>query len=45
MTGESHFSEVFLTDVEIPVDNLLGGPDALNQVGARRSTRWRTSGR
>lgn len=31
ITGESHFSEVFLTDVEIPVDNVLGGLDALNQ--------------
>jgi acyl-CoA dehydrogenase len=25
MTGESHFSEVFLDDVRIPADNLLGG--------------------
>jgi len=31
MTGESHFSEVFLTDVEIPVDGVLGGPDQLGQ--------------
>jgi alkylation response protein AidB-like acyl-CoA dehydrogenase len=31
MTGESHFSEVFLTDVEIPTDQVLGGLDRLNQ--------------
>jgi alkylation response protein AidB-like acyl-CoA dehydrogenase len=31
MTGESHFSEVFLTDVEIPVDQILGGLEGLNQ--------------
>lgn len=26
MTGDSHFSEVFLTDVRIPAANVLGGP-------------------
>ncbi|HEY5154758.1 MAG TPA: acyl-CoA dehydrogenase family protein [Acidimicrobiales bacterium] len=31
ITGESHFSEVFLTDVAIPVDQVLGGPEAVNQ--------------
>ena len=31
MTGESHFSEVFLTDVEIPVDQVLGGAGRLGQ--------------
>ncbi len=31
MTGESHFSEVFLTDVAIPDHAVLGGPDAVGQ--------------
>jgi alkylation response protein AidB-like acyl-CoA dehydrogenase len=31
MTGESHFSEVFLTDVVIPATNILGGEAAINQ--------------
>jgi len=31
MTGESHFSEVFLTDVRIPAANVLGGDAALGQ--------------
>ena len=31
MTGESHFSEVFLTDVAVPAANVLGGPSAVNQ--------------
>jgi alkylation response protein AidB-like acyl-CoA dehydrogenase len=31
MTGESHFSEVFLTDVAIPASSVLGGPDAVGQ--------------
>ena len=31
MTGESHFSEVFLTDVTVPAANVLGGPSAVNQ--------------
>ena len=30
MTGESHFSEVFLTDVVIPTANVLGGEVAVN---------------
>ncbi len=29
MTGESHFSEVFLTDVAIPASAILGGPAEL----------------
>jgi acyl-CoA dehydrogenase len=28
MTGESHFSEVFLTEVRLPAENVLGGPAA-----------------
>ncbi len=31
MTGESHFSEVFLTDVVISGDDILGGPGAVGQ--------------
>ena len=31
MTGESHFSEVFLTDVAIPFSAVLGGPDGVGQ--------------
>jgi alkylation response protein AidB-like acyl-CoA dehydrogenase len=31
MTGESHFSEVFLTDVAIPTSAVLGGPDGVGQ--------------
>ncbi len=31
MTGDSHFSEVFLTDVRIPADNVLGGEAGINQ--------------
>jgi alkylation response protein AidB-like acyl-CoA dehydrogenase len=31
MTGESHFSEVFLTDVRVPHDNVLGGDAGVNQ--------------
>ncbi len=31
MTGESHFSEVFLTDVAIPADAVLGGSDGVGQ--------------
>ena len=31
MTGESHFSEVFLTDVAVPTSAVLGGPDAVGQ--------------
>src|SRR5690606_31404349 len=30
MTGDSHFSEVFLTDVRIPADNVLGGEARVN---------------
>jgi alkylation response protein AidB-like acyl-CoA dehydrogenase len=30
MTGDSHFSEVFFTDVRIPVANVLGGPERVN---------------
>jgi alkylation response protein AidB-like acyl-CoA dehydrogenase len=30
MTGDSHFSEVFFTDVRIPVENVLGGSDRVN---------------
>jgi alkylation response protein AidB-like acyl-CoA dehydrogenase len=31
MTGDSHFSEVFLTDVRIPAANVLGGDDGIDQ--------------
>jgi alkylation response protein AidB-like acyl-CoA dehydrogenase len=31
MTGDSHFSEVFLTDVRIPAENVLGGEAGVNQ--------------
>jgi alkylation response protein AidB-like acyl-CoA dehydrogenase len=31
ITGESHFSEVFLTDVSIPPDGVLGGEDGVGQ--------------
>jgi alkylation response protein AidB-like acyl-CoA dehydrogenase len=31
MTGESHFSEVFLTDVRVPHENVLGGDAGVNQ--------------
>ncbi len=31
ITGESHFSEVFFTDVEIPGDQVLGGAAQLNE--------------
>jgi alkylation response protein AidB-like acyl-CoA dehydrogenase len=31
MTGESHFSEVFLTDVAIPAEAVLGGPEGVGQ--------------
>jgi alkylation response protein AidB-like acyl-CoA dehydrogenase len=31
MTGESHFSEVFLTDVRVPADRVLGGEPGLGQ--------------
>ena len=30
MTGESHFSEVFFTDVRIPAGQVLGGPERIN---------------
>lgn len=36
MTGDSHFSEVFLTDVRIPAANVLGGP-------ARIDDGWRAA--
>ena len=31
MTGESHFSEVFLTDVAIPASSVLGGEAGIGQ--------------
>ncbi len=31
MTGQSHFSEIFLTDVRIPATNVLGGPARLGE--------------
>jgi len=31
MTGQSHFSEIFLTDVRIPAANVLGGPARLGE--------------
>jgi alkylation response protein AidB-like acyl-CoA dehydrogenase len=31
MTGDSHFSEVFLTDVRIPAANVLGGEAGIDQ--------------
>ncbi len=31
MTGDSHFSEVFFTDVRIPAENVLGGEQRVNE--------------
>ena len=45
MTGESHFSEVFLTDVAIPASAGAGrARTGSARAGGRRCTRWPTSG-